>query len=869
MSQRIQLGSVGFLGEVFPFALQKQTPPSLQTGPAIQRSGRQGVVSLVLDDYSKGFLPMSGVQRWDQSKGRVYYNQGVMLHMPGLACLAYKSTSVTNLQIAGPSSIDISGYRAANKRVHAIMSSLGSASGGRFYAFVGPNLYKDTSTSSAVLIPSATADNISDNVTATWAGRANATDYLIIGTDGQTSDTRGTTDPTQDSVTWQEIFTHPSTDRTEAGWYFPQWDYNALIHGGSAYGFPGGTAALPYTTSTASPIVYTETKDVTNADATITTYGPYYFRTIHQDEASTTITNLENILTDDSSYATISTNDDFAMRFTVYDPALDQELPASIVPTGVSTKIIGKQSANNVDGYVSSVSIGAGGVAKTQTLAAGTEFNKNGVDTDAEFEFGGSQDRWGANLTNAAVRAANFSISWIIDYANTIQTLSVDHVSVKIYGVLTGTQVMFGKGGHGIGPNPASATQRLFLAPSRAESAAVTVEREPWLLDFAFDSEGNRLTCSPTKVAAGMAHTEDACHHQGGYAIAGGSAPGPAEIVKIIDSNGITRSLGFPQVHGSTAVRVTSLFSANTALMAWVCNADSTDAQLWVFIDGAWNAYGALFSKTLGGAMSTTPLAYAERTMGTTNKNIYNFYPSSTNTAYIRQFVPTDVLTDPRLTNTTQARQDGPLYFQGVMIDIMPEEALKAFTGMEMQTQYVDDNTAYGSVNWKMDVLTASGTSATAVTTSAINEDFNATNETYRLRAFSSSNDPGIAFRAAQPKCTLDHEAGSAESPNGLPAIFYISADWKPLQRFSVRLDVTGQTEGPVALAKRIRDMFVTKNVQRFSGEGQQMPVKLDIERGGYDFLFKNTTQGLTPPTWDDLARPPEIFLMQTEGAIA
>jgi hypothetical protein len=867
MSQHLQLGTVGFKGEVLPFALQRQTPPSLQTGPAIQRSGRQGVVSLVFDDFSKGFLPVSGVQRWDQSKGRVYYNQGVMLHLPGLACLPFASTAQAAL-----AAVDISGYRALNRKVHALMSSLGSASGGRFYAFVGPNMYKDTSTSNAALIAPSVADAITNNVTATWAGKANATDYLIIGTDGQTDDVMGTADPTQNTVSWTSIVTHAhANDRAEAGWYFPQWDMNAVMgtlnDTQRIYCFPGGTATLPYTTSTVKDVVFTETKDVPNPSSTIVTYGPYYPRTVAAITGGATIVNVTNLTAADGSYATIDTASALGMLFQAQDYGLDQNIPSNLIPTGVINHIVGKEDVVAVNAYVSLHALISDatpttvGLGKLQTLSGATEFGTGGPDTD--FTFGGTQDRYGARLTISLLLQPDFGTQWSILHANTAGTLSIDYVSMYVAGILPGTTLSFPRGAEGRGPNPASATQRCILAPSRAEPTAVTVERELWLLDFAYDSEGSRLTANPTKPATGMAHVEDVCHHQGGYAVCGGSAPGPAELAKIVDSNGITRSLGFPQVNGATAVRITSMVSANTALMVWTCNADATDAQLWIFIDGAWNAYGALFSKTLGGAMSTLPLAWAERTMGTTNRNIYNFYPTTTNTSVMRQFVPTDVLTDPFLTNTTQVKQDGPLYFETLELDVMPEEALKAFTGMEVQSRRVDDNTSYGSVNWKVDTGGDHGFSV-----AEIDQTFDAAAETYTLRAFSSSNDPGVAYKTAIFRCTLGHQTATSETPNALPTLFYISADWKPLQRFSVMLDTVGQSTGPVDLAKKVRDLFVAKNVARFQGEGQDIPVKLDIERGGYNLTFKNTTLGKMQPTWDDVTKF-EIYLQECEGAIS
>ena len=224
---RLQYGSLGFNGWVLPISLQNQTLNGVRTGPSISRAGREGLTYYREDDFSKGFyaLNTTGTASWDAFKNRVYSNEGVMCHLPGLACLPYATTAQTSL-----AAVDISGYRAANLRLHQIMSTLGSSAGQRYYAFLGPNMYKDTSTSNPALVAPSTADNLTNNVLCTWSGRFNSTDYLCVGTDGQTDDTRGTTDPTANSVTWTELVTHGNAnDRVWAGGYLKQYGFNYLI----------------------------------------------------------------------------------------------------------------------------------------------------------------------------------------------------------------------------------------------------------------------------------------------------------------------------------------------------------------------------------------------------------------------------------------------------------------------------------------------------------------------------------------------------------------------------------------------------------------------------------------------------------------
>src|SRR3990167_4170725 len=123
----IQWGTLGFQGWTFPVSLTSQIVPGLRVGPEVTREGREGIVSFRVDDLSGGMLNTASIMSWARDKNRVYFNEGLYHHIPGILTLPYKLTSQATLK-----ALDVSGYRAANLRVHAITSSLG-ATGQRWY----------------------------------------------------------------------------------------------------------------------------------------------------------------------------------------------------------------------------------------------------------------------------------------------------------------------------------------------------------------------------------------------------------------------------------------------------------------------------------------------------------------------------------------------------------------------------------------------------------------------------------------------------------------------------------------------------------------------------------------------------------------
>ena len=137
VAQPYTWGTVGFHGVYQPTRFNPSSLNRIGVGSSLDRSGRMGVDTLVFDDFSGGFLIKSQYSKFADFKNHYYINQGYITHIPGVMALSYEN--VTNTAIV---SADFSGYRAANKRMHAAMFN------GIWVGFLDTHMIHSTSTSS-------------------------------------------------------------------------------------------------------------------------------------------------------------------------------------------------------------------------------------------------------------------------------------------------------------------------------------------------------------------------------------------------------------------------------------------------------------------------------------------------------------------------------------------------------------------------------------------------------------------------------------------------------------------------------------------------------------------------------------------------
>ena len=85
----------------------------------------------------------------------------------------------------------------------------------------------------------------------------------------------------------------------------------------------------------------------------------------------------------------------------------------------------------------------------------------------------------------------------------------------------------------------------------------------------------------------------------------------------------------------------------------------------------------------------------------------------------------------------------------------------------------------------------------------------------------------------------------------------------RPLKTFAVVL-AEQQAEGPKSLTDRLEALMASKVVQRFQGEGMDIPATIE----NYKFTYEGATLGKTQPTWADVKQA-TITINQAPGATA
>ena len=870
-------------GWEFPVALEEQSPQGIRTGYEVERATREHVFPFRLTDLSGGFLATSGIYDAGQFRNRVYKNEGLMCHLPGLACLAFKSTAQAALD-----NIDISGFRAANKRVHSIMSTLG-VTGAQMALAVGLKAYKPTTTSNPAL--TLMEDALTDSVLSIANLKLNSVDYTAVSTDGTTNDTRGTADVTGANPFsgGTELVTHAHADDG-----FFAMDFYPTMGGSGWNVFVGiinqvngiycckSTATVPQSSTTLIQVVDTSTKAIPNSSNAILDTGFKFagrgFSTVHVGSTAASgivwPTTPNSLGANDDVFAATTTASATAHRF-LCGADFGFTIPETAEITGYTFRYRRLETHVDVNAVTTAIRLFTG---IDSIVEAGftlvTSIDQVGIDpadmdtaewstTEEAIEDGGSTDRWGTSLTPAVVNSAEFGVSLAEDQDSVAsQNAKVDSFELKVHYRLPGAALSLPTGGWQPGKAPHRAHRMAYITPTTNELATVNKPRQAYFLDFEYDPDGDRPTATLSMPATQLAYVDDANWFQGGLAVSGGNASGPGIQMKLIDDSGVTRDLGFPAVHGATAVRVVAMFAVGAVLMYYVCDNASTDAQLWMYYNGRHHAFGALFSKTLGGAMSTQPLGWAEKTIETFQSQMYSIYPSSTNTAAVYQFVPADPLNaDPFLVNTSQTKQDGPLYVQTLELDVLPEEANKSFTALQCQSRRIDNNTAYGSLVVQINIAGDHTFAVDAITTAQ--GTFDAAAEIFTDRNLATSGDPGVAFRSAIFRLTAAHEASTAETPNLLPILFYVVAQWAPMKKFGITL-ASEQNLGPMALVDKIEDMMAAKSVQRFQyGSTPGVAVKVV----GYDFAYARMPIGLEPG-WDNV-KSAVLLLAEVPGGIS
>ena len=470
---QIEYGTLRFNGSAMPLNLQAPQP--------------NGPLQLYIDSLAGGLRPnlspvnFSVGQSPRRSDGSleplIYFSEGAYgLHL-GKCCLPYVNTTQTALI-----SVDHSGFRAANLRVHSMNSDLG-ALGTRWYAGIGKRLVRDTSLTDPALV---VADTLTDNITCISHITMASTRYLTVGTDGTTDDIKGTTDPTASPPTWATLIPLTSGD------YVSGMHSIATLAGGINLflGKFNGVKMLGFNRFSDALLTLPSPVNISTgaADPTVVTDASYANCGTAADDATigtVSWTNPSNATALDATYATIilNANTSHYLKCTNYGFAV----PTTAIIVGVEIMVVlSSNDAVSPDPLWTNIRLvndSGSFVGKNQ---AASEPGLTQSTADTSYFFGGSGDNWGVVLTPTVVNDADFGVGIALrnpDANN--ETLSVDVVAMTVY-YKTGTDFV------SVTKSPTKALQVLgaestvkvpWNVPSNILTSNNTDARATWSLD--------------------------------------------------------------------------------------------------------------------------------------------------------------------------------------------------------------------------------------------------------------------------------------------------------------------------------------------------------------------------------------------------
>ena len=744
-----------------------------------QRIDLVGIIPVKFAGYNGGFVRGSYIHDWRTELNKVAENTGIQSHLDRVACLGWLLTTQATL-----TAVDHSGFRAANKRVHAAMYN------NRFVATLGTQLFLDTSTSDPALTVPSVSDGLTDLQTSLAVGQIGSTRVLMAA--GSTNDDiQYTTDPTAATVSWTKAVT--LTDTPYINWiqYFPELGSGVWVVcgrpstalGAGLYFFKKDDT-LP---ATLSPVVLSSTKDQSNtSNATITTAAvpgtaAVSFNAPGVAVAANAWVNPTNALVDDASYTTSTapagsgaapesamlwiSGFDFKTLFptsgrdivglTASIKRKEDVVAANVfdryVTVGYNARLTGYDAANGVDTY----DVTFVGANKADTASEWPT-------TEAAATYGGAADVAGAEL-DTLIQRDDFGIGIAIDSAGT-SVASINYVSLAASYRLKGTMPVPALGGYSCGALPSNPNVVFAVEPVSDDLTGITVRRVLKRYEFSWDSASQRPVVDVTFPATGLSYVEDIIPYTGGVLAIGDTSAGVGKQVKHVSSDGEVRNYNFPGFHGTEAVGIVNGFDLGNSALMDVADEDGGNAQHWVFNDGKY--HGSYPQQSSANAITSIPLAWAERTLHTSQNRIYRFFPvSTTNLAATRAFVPRNIFDDPLVTNTAELKVT-TAYIRTPAFEIGPTEGEQSILLLRhLGFQISTTASTWGTVKYEYEVATDSTTIDTTfaatppVSTGALDTPF----QEYKVPS------SGVAARIVMAKMTLTNAGSSAKTPNGVP----------------------------------------------------------------------------------------------------
>lgn len=820
--------------------LRPQQAPPVRTNPDATRGDRQGTRGLKIITLDGGL----GVRHGSESSKdiqRLKSSQGLWSHIFGSLTLPPAATSN-----AAISATDISGFRAANRHVHSINTTIGQSKN-RSYHFVGKKCYRPTSDSNPALVDSTLA--LTNLIIGVFEGKLNGVRYVILGTDGTTDDCQAVSDPTATPPTRTTAFAYSAGDSVWGGFFLPNLGPGFNIFHGKI----GGVTGFHYLKTNEAlltapkPVVEAATKDIEGSLATATTSAKSPTRGTTQVRSGSTTGTPQNtiwntpgnILASDNAYAQSNPITDGDLTDYLIASGYDfSEIPLSARITGILVAPEVKELLATNDIPWASIRLLINGGLVGVDMADATELPT----TDTTKNFGGSTDRWGTDLTGADVQrglAVRMQFGQLGGDAGA--GVDVDHVPVTLTWRPSGTIASIPLGSKVIGIDPQNQNVGYILAPEYQDDPdGVNVPRILWKLTFAYDVAGDRPVVTIEKVNTLLSHVEAGIFSMGGIVVAGDPQSGVSKQCRRIDNSGDVFDLFFSGGQGFTEpFGIISLHAADQLVVADCALEDATIAQAMVCNDGRWSALGPRETIT------ALPLAIVGDSTDLNQRFRYRIRPATTNTATTRQFQPVNLLQDPLMHQTAIVKHDGVLTVDLPALDLFgAEEALKVLINAWCLSRDVSSTNTI-----RVRYSTDDGTTKTTWVT---------------FTAFGSKSNlsPAVLERTTVLEIGLTHTASSTGTPGGLPLLFEGAALWGALRQWRVYFDPTDAAfrdkyhagGGVEKLFTNLQTLQATVPIQTFKpGNGVSVPALWT----GYRSLYQPTND---PAMNGDPITEPETF---------
>lgn len=806
--------AVSFRGVKYQTTARSSTAERYSAGGQIDRVGQNTYTKMRVGLFPGGLQPWVGSQPWTAALPTYIENPGLQTRR-GVPVLPYALTTQTSMT----SDEDISGAVAANLRRHDAFTSAGSSAGPRLYSGFGKKLTRPTSTSSRVM---EVAHTFTNNVTAMVAAPTNNTPGLIVATDGTTDDILYTDDPTASPVVFASWKALTSGDYIAAMTYFPTSPGKPFIKiQGVLDGVNGTFYALTNESApvTTQPLVVAADKDVEGTIATVTGSDIFAASLIPSNTGGTTptVTNPTNVGADDGSEATY----DFG-TFTGNASLMAVGFNA---PTGVarSAKLTGfvitiEAAESNADDNIriGTVQVYLNGSAHGPAFPMSNFFAEI-TTTPTAYTLGTSTNALGLGLTVGDLD--NMILEFALNFAGSTCVFEVDYVKVTpTYRVLGGL-IAYGKGGYGISRSPFNEQMDAWVAPEIDEEDGITATRVLYVGEYEWDNNGDRPVYTRSRPNTGVGLSVWHANWYLGYlAVAVAAGSGPGTTLLYISADGATRDLRMPMVHGSTRVKINTIFvQGSWLILEWLyydSSGNVTDRQ-WVFWENQVYFPDTLRQSYSATGISAAPIPSGVALIDTKQNCIYSFFPNSTDTAVARQYLPGDLGQDPRH-ETVEVRsmrfvngsETTALKLTLAEMDFGPEEALKSIVSVRMQGRRISaDAGNFGTTAFEADITGDTSLASPAISTT-FNTGLSGAAGIYKVPGV------GVAYVTILLRIGCTHAAGTAKSPDCGPFLVTAVMDWPTERRFFIILTFDDESNDADNLPMLLDRMFTLQRTK-------------------------------------------------------